>query len=103
MGEEREGGDVRVRIVSWNLNRATWQGRRRFATAVEHAHAAWSAAAGLSADVAMFQEASPPPADLARPPVTTIPAASDEEEWRSLPGPQRRWSTAIASWGPDLS
>lgn len=87
-----------MRVVSWNLNRATWNSRRRCATGDEHARRAWTEIAELGADVALVQEAPPPPPDLERPATGTIPAGVEPEDWRSLPGPRRWWSTAIASW-----
>ena len=46
----------------------------------------------------MLQEATPPPTGLGRPPTGTQPADLDRETWRSLPGPARRWCSAIAAW-----
>jgi hypothetical protein len=91
-----------VRVVTWNLNRATWQSRKNFRTAVGHAHAAWTELGALKVDVALLQEAMPPPLDLASAPDATIPEGSDREDWRSLPGPARWWCSAIAAWGPGL-
>jgi hypothetical protein len=88
--------------VSWNLNRATWSSRGRCLSAVEHADRAWSELAGLEADVALMQEAPPPPEGLDRPPLMTLPEGTADEAWRSLPGPRRWWCSAIASWGPGL-
>src|SRR6185436_8313838 len=91
-----------MRFVTWNLNRATWQHRRRFKTAEAHRLGAWSALAGLDAQVALLQEAPPPPVGVERPPMHTVPAGTDPEDWRSLPGPKRLWCAAVASWGPPL-
>ena len=90
-----------MRIVSWNLNRATWQHRKRFTTSEDHRQGGWTQLAALDPDIALVQEAAPPPDGLERPPLETIP--SGEEEWRSLPGPQRTWCAAIASWGPRIA
>lgn len=91
-----------MRLVSWHLNRATWASRKRFATADEHRHGAWTKLANLGVDVALIQEAAPPPGGLDRPPVATLPAGDDPDAWRSRPWPARWWCSAIASWGPTL-
>jgi endonuclease/exonuclease/phosphatase family metal-dependent hydrolase len=91
-----------MRIVSWNLNRASWSQRRRCLTAEEQQRRAWTELAALGADVALIQEAVPPPGNLERPPVATLPAGAVAEDWRSRPGPRRWWCSAIASWGPVL-
>ena len=85
-----------------NLNRATWQGRRRFASSAAHAAAAWEELGSLDVDVALLQEATPPPSDLTRPPTGTRPVGVDREAWRSLPGPARWWCSAVAVWNVDL-
>jgi endonuclease/exonuclease/phosphatase family metal-dependent hydrolase len=88
--------------VAWNLNRATWQGRHRFPTSDAHARAAWEEVGSLNVDVALLQEATPPPGDLTRPPSATQPAGLEREDWRSLPGPMRWWCSAVAAWSVDL-
>jgi hypothetical protein len=88
--------------VTWNLNRATWQGRHRFETSYAHARAAWEELGSFSVDVALLQEATPPPSDLARPPTVTQPVGVDREAWRSRPGPKRWWCSAVAAWDVDL-
>jgi len=92
-----------MRLVTWNLNRATWSSRRRFDDGDEHNRTAWDALRELGADVALVQEACPPPEGLADPPTATLPAGIDAEDWRSLPGPRRLWCSAIATWGIDLT
>lgn len=91
-----------MRLVSWNVNRATWSHRSRCSTAEEHRRRAWTELTTLGADVALIQEAPPPPAGLDRPPVVTLPRGVDAEEWRSLPGPRRYWCSALAAWIPGL-
>jgi endonuclease/exonuclease/phosphatase family metal-dependent hydrolase len=91
-----------VRLVTWNLNRATWQGRHRFATSEAHARAAWEELGSLNVDVALLQEATPPPTGLARPPTATQPAGVEREAWRSLTGPMRWWCSAVTAWDVDL-
>ena len=91
-----------VRLATWNLNRATWQSRRRFASGAVHAAAAWDELGSLDVDVALLQEATPPPSDLTRPPTGTRPVGVDREAWRSLPGPARWWCSAVAVWSVDL-
>jgi endonuclease/exonuclease/phosphatase family metal-dependent hydrolase len=87
-----------VRVVTWNLNRATWHARRRFQTSDAHSRAAWDVLGSFNADVALLQEATPPPGALGRPPTGTQPADMDREAWRSLPGAARWWCSAIAAW-----
>jgi hypothetical protein len=91
-----------MRLVTWNLNRATWQGRRRFPSSDAHARASWEEVGSLNADVALLQEATPPPSDLTRPPTGSQPARRDPENWRSMPGPRRWWCSAVAAWNVDL-
>jgi hypothetical protein len=94
---------VGLRVATWNLNRATWLPRRYFGTAREHAGAAWTELGELKVDVALLQEATPPPAEVAAHPEAMIPDPSDRERWRSsLPGPARWWCSAVAAWGPSL-
>jgi hypothetical protein len=92
-----------MRIGSWNLNRATWQHRARFTNGEEHRRASWDALGELELDVALVQEAAPPPPGLTRPPTCTVPVEQTNDAWRSLPGPQRWWCAAIASWSPELT
>lgn len=92
-----------MRVVSWNLNRATWSNRGRIANADEHQRRAWEELGGLGCGVALVQEAPPPVTGLSRPPTGTVPAGTDRDDWRTEPGPQRRWCTAVASWGPQLT
>src|SRR5574341_502986 len=92
-----------MRIVSWNLNRATWSHRKRLVAAEEHRKQAWDQLAALGADLALIQEAPPPSDELASPPIATLPQGWDAEAWRSHPGPARWWCSAIASWGPELA
>jgi endonuclease/exonuclease/phosphatase family metal-dependent hydrolase len=91
-----------VRLVTWNMNRATWQGRKRFDTSADHGRAAWDVLGSFEADIALVQEATPPPPDLVRPPTATQPAGVDREAWRSLPGPMRWWCSAVAAWEVDV-
>jgi endonuclease/exonuclease/phosphatase family metal-dependent hydrolase len=91
-----------VRLATWNLNRATWQGRHRFATSDAHARAAWEQLGSFDVDIALLQEATPPPSQLTRPPTATQPTGVDREDWRSLPGPARWWCSAVAAWNVDL-
>jgi hypothetical protein len=91
-----------MRIVSWNLNRASWSQRKHFSNTEDHRRAAWTVLATLGADLALVQEASAPPLSLDRPPLSTIPAADDSEAWRSPPFVRRAWCSAIASWREGL-
>lgn len=91
-----------MRLATWNLNRATWQHRKRFDTAAAHARAAWDQLSTLKVDLALLQEAMPHPTGLLRPPSSVLPADPDRESWRSRPGPARWWCSAIASWGDEL-
>ena len=76
----------RIRFVTWNLNRATWAARHRFSVGDEHLKEAWTQLRALGADIALVQEAEAPPEGLAEPPMVTLPAGRDREDWRSLPG-----------------
>lgn len=91
-----------MRIATWNLNAATSPHRKRFDNRSAHARAAWDELGSLNLDVALLQEAVPPPGDLGRPPTATLPAGTDREDWRSLPGPARWWCSAVAAWGTEL-
>src|SRR5690606_10468512 len=70
-----------------------------FETSDAHSRAAWDVLGSFNVDVALLQEATPPPGGLGRPPTGTIPADLDREAWRSLPGPARWWCSAVAAWG----
>lgn len=102
MGTTASGTVLLMRVVSWNLNRA-WPSRGgAFSSHDEHGRAAWTELAALNADVALLQEANPPPTDLTAGPSATLPDRTSPEAWRSKPGPARRWCSAIATWGPPL-
>ena len=88
-----------MRVVTWNLNRATCVTRGRCQSLEEHGWRAWSELAALQPDVAFIQEAPPPPAELDPAPVATLPAGTDRSDWRSLPGPQRWWCSALGVMG----
>jgi len=92
-----------MRLITWNLNRATWQQRGHCKSADEHQRRAWEELGALGVDVAFLQEAMPPPLELSRPPLATLPAGVEREDWRSLPGPSRWWCSALATWTRDLA
>ena len=91
-----------MRVATWNLNRATWNQRKKLDSADAHARAAWDELSSLEVDIAMLQEAMPPPEGVAKLPVTTLPVGRGREDWRSLPGPARWWCSAIAAWSAGL-
>lgn len=90
-----------MRVAAWNLNRASWSTRGRFTNGEEHLEAAWGELALLGVDLALVQEAAPPPDGLGNPPDFTVPDRS--ARWRSLPGSRRSWCSAVASWERELT
>jgi len=93
---------VRLTVVTWNMD--TWQGRSRVA---DHQERAWRYLVELGtrvgADVALVQEALPPPPGLAGSVSRTWPPADQPRDWQINPDANRSWGSGIAVMSPRVS
>ena len=83
---------MRLRIVTWNMN--NWQRKSRLKDA-------WGFLSGLDPDIALVQEALPPPASIGHQPAVTFPAMDSPELWHI--SKYRPWGVAIVVFNPALT
>ena len=83
---------MRLRIATWNMN--SWQRAKVAASA-------WALLSSLEVDIALDNEAIPPPRTHGPSLPRCVPDAADGTAWHI--GPSRKWGTAVAVYNPAFS
>jgi exonuclease III len=84
---------MKLRVVTWNMDH--WKHR----SDLDHTRKAWEHLAKLNPNVALVQEAVPPPGTLAST-WTVVPAVHDAARWTT--SATQRWGTAVVGVDPSL-